>query len=56
MSKMDMTGIYQLKSGTWVYCYGVVVDGKIVWKKFQRMMKETHLKQRHRQSRQGRPA
>lgn len=36
MAKMDLTGIYQLKNGTWGYRYGIVVDGKTIWKKISK--------------------
>lgn len=31
--KLDETGVYQLKNGNWGFRYGVVVNGKTVWKR-----------------------
>lgn len=33
MKNSDKTGVYQLANGNWGYRYGVVVDGKTVWRK-----------------------
>lgn len=31
--KLDETGLYQLKNGNWAFRYGVVVNGKTVWRR-----------------------
>lgn len=36
MPKINETGIYQLKNGNWGYRYGVVVNGKTVWRKISK--------------------
>lgn len=33
MKNSDKTGVYQMANGNWGYRYGVVVDGKTVWRK-----------------------
>lgn len=33
MAKQNNSGIYQLENGNWGFRYGLVVDGKTVWRK-----------------------
>ena len=33
MKKAEKKGVYQLDNGNWGYRYGIVVDGKTIWKK-----------------------